>query len=61
MRYITTISALVAVVYGACEADGDMACAPTKKKEDQFCIYRKTMAVEDPNNRNYKSVLRKDK
>ena len=56
MRLITTFSALVAIVYGACEADGDMACS-----DDKVCLYRYTSDVSNPRDSDYKRLLRKDK
>ena len=56
MRFITTISALVAIVYGACEADGDMACS-----DDKVCVYRYTSDVSNPKASGYKKLLKKDK
>ena len=57
MKYFTTISALVAVVYGACEAGGDMVC----KKDDEVCLYRFTADVADTKDKDYKKVIKKDK
>ena len=56
MRFITTISALVGVVYGACEAGGDMVC-----EDDQVCVYRYTSDVSNAKDKDYKNLLRKDK
>ena len=56
MRLITNISALFAVVYGACEAGGDMAC-----EDDKVCIYRYTMDVSNAKDSDYKRLVKKDK
>ena len=56
MRLITNISALFAVVYGACEAGGDMAC-----EDDKVCIYRYTMDVSNAKDSDYKRRVKKDK
>lgn len=58
MKFFAT-AALIASVNAACEAGGDMVCAPVDDKPTQ-CIERVTTKVKSAKDKKYKAALKAD-
>ena len=56
MKLIYILSALAVAASEGCEADGDFKCSSA----DQVCVYRYTLDVSNPKDKDYKALLKKD-
>ena len=56
MKVINILSALAVVAADGCEKDGDFKC----EKEGEVCLYRYTLDVANPKDKDYKSLLKSD-
>ena len=57
MKLICILSALSAIAASAgCEADDNFKCSSA----DQVCVYRYTLDVSNPKDKDYKALLKKD-